>query len=728
MAVDRPTFSETWYRVTDLRVRLRSTVQVHRQHFRGQMWQVLQDPSSNQFFRINESAYGFVGLLDGRRTVGEVWDICAEQYGDNAPTQGETIQLLGQLFTSNLIQGEISPDAESVFGRFNKRRVREVRGTMMNLMFVHIPLFDPDRILNAWVKVVGKVFSLWGLVLWAILLGFGFSAVVGQWGALASKASSVLDPANLPLLYVGIVLTKVVHEFGHAFACKRFGQIDGGGGEVHTMGVMLLVFTPLPYVDASSSWAFRSKWHRVIVASAGMMCELAMAAIAALIWARTAPGTPLHALCYNMMFIASVSTLLFNANPLLRYDGYYILSDTLEIPNLSTRGKQYIYYLIRKYVWGVRNPQSPAHSNGERAWFVFYGIASTIYRVFICAFILIRVADKFFIVGATLACVAVVGWVFVPIGKFIKYLATSGELARVRGRAVGSVLLTVALFIGGVGLIRVPDRARVSGIVDVAAGDYPYIYAEVDGFVQTVALKGARVTPEGDALVVMTNPAMDMRRVELVAQKKAETIQGRQARIEEPVMADAYASKLEATQYLLDEANRDVARLHVQSPITGVWLPEPTMDRRVGQYAQRGERLGRVVNTERVLVRALVDQDEAMLLASAATDARVSIRVRSRPDHVMTGRVVGLIPIGQDRLPNESLSFAAGGGLATETDDTTGRKSARQFFEVIVVPDTLPSAPLLGQRVILRFDMPSKPLAVQWWRKLLQMVQQRFNL
>ncbi len=728
MAVDRPTFSETWYRVADLRVRLRSTVQVHRQHFRGQMWQVLQDPSSNQFFRINDPAYGFIGLLDGHRTVGEVWDICNAQFGDSAPTQGETIQLLGQLFTSNLIQGEVSPDAESVFGRFNKRRVREVRGTMMNLMFVHIPLFDPDRILNAWVKVVGKLFSWVGLILWLVLIGFGFSAVVGRWGELASKASSVLDPANLPLLYVGIVLTKVVHEFGHAFACKRFGQL-AGGGEVHTMGVMLLVLTPLPYVDASSSWAFRSKWHRVVVASAGMICELAMASIAAMVWARTAVGTPIHALCYNMMFIASVSTLLFNANPLLRYDGYYILSDILEIPNLSDRSKRYLYYLIRKYVWGVRNPQNPAHTAGERVWFVFYGIASTIYRVFICAFILMRVADKFFVVGAMLAVVAIVGWVFVPIGKFIKYLATSGELSRVRGRAVLSTVVTVALILGGIGFIPTADRVRVSGLVDVASEDYPYVYAEVDGFVQSVAPKGTEVSPDGAPLVVLTNPGLLTRREQLLAQKRAETIQGRRAQMEEPVMARAFASQLKATENLLAQADENIAHLTVMSPIAGIWLPEPQMDRRTGQYVKYKSRLGRVVNPEEVLVRAIVDQDEAMLLATAKdANNTVTIRVQSRPDQQMTGSIVEIIEVGRSQLPSESLSYAAGGGVATELDDTTGRKSARQFFEVIVAPDGLPTDPLIGQRVILRFDMPRKPLALQWYRGLLQMVQQRFNL
>src|SRR5512133_608341 len=112
MPVDRPTFSESWYRVAELHPRMRATVQVHRQYFRGNMWHVIQDPANNQFFRLNEPAYRFIALLDGKRTVAEAWKICNEQEGDNAPTQGEAIRLLGQLYASNLLSADLAPDTE----------------------------------------------------------------------------------------------------------------------------------------------------------------------------------------------------------------------------------------------------------------------------------------------------------------------------------------------------------------------------------------------------------------------------------------------------------------------------------------------------------------------------------------------------------------------------------------------------------------------------------------
>jgi putative peptide zinc metalloprotease protein len=238
MPVDRPTFSESWYRVADLRPQLRSTVQIHRQHFRGQMWHVLQDPASNQFFRLNEAAHRFVAMLDGRKTVAQVWQICNDQLGDSAPTQGEAIQLLGQLYTSNLLQAELPPDAEGLFNRYRKRVKREVQGYLMNLLFVRIPLFDPDHFLDHWVGIFGRVFTWYGLVVWLSLVFTGLYFLIGSAGDLLAQTRGVLDPGNIPYLYLGFILAKVCHEFGHSFACKKFGKVSGSGGEVHVMGIM----------------------------------------------------------------------------------------------------------------------------------------------------------------------------------------------------------------------------------------------------------------------------------------------------------------------------------------------------------------------------------------------------------------------------------------------------------------------------------------------------------
>jgi putative peptide zinc metalloprotease protein len=520
MSVDRPTFSESWYRVADLKPRLRATAQTFRQHYRGRMWYVIRDPSNNQFFRLNQASYHFIALLDGRRQVSEVWRICNEQLGDRAPTQGEAIRLLGQLYTANLLQAELPADAQSMFERYRKRVRREMGGYFMNLLFPRIPLLNPEGFLNAFVGVVGWVFSRPGLLLWCVLVGAGFWGLTGQWDRLikAGMPQTLLATDNLLLLYATFAVIKAIHEFGHAFACKKFGKDEGSGGEVHTMGLMLLVFMPTPYVDASSSWAFRSKWHRITVGVAGMYVEIAVAAVAAIIWAHTREGVVIHDIAYNAMFIASVSTVLFNANPLLRYDGYYMLSDLLEIPNLAQRGKEYLYYLVRKHVYGVRNPQSPAHSRGERFWFVIYALCSFVYRVFVSVAIMLFIADKLFFVGAVLAVASLAGWMVYPTAKFLHYLLTSEELTRTRGRAMlataGFVVVAVALL----GVVPFPDHDRAEGVVE--AREQRLVHMAADGFIERVLPSGRAVSTEGPELLVAHNPQLESELAQVRAEQR----------------------------------------------------------------------------------------------------------------------------------------------------------------------------------------------------------------
>ncbi len=732
MPVDRPTFSESWYRVGAVRPRLRTTVQVYRQHFRGVMWHVLQDPASNQFFRLNEPAYRFVAMLDGRRSVAEVWDICNDQLGDEAPTQGEAIQLLGQLYTSNLLAGEMPPDAEGLLKRFRQRRQREIRSRLMNIMFIHIPLFDPENFLRRWEKVLGSFFSWWGWIVWLAFVGTGLYFLAGKWGDLTNSAEGVLDPENLPLLYVGALLAKVFHEFGHAFACKHFGKREGGG-EVHEMGIMLLVFTPLPYVDASSAWALRSKVRRIIIGAGGMLVEMVIAAIAAIIWAQTSTGTTIHALCYNVMFIASVSTILFNANPLLRYDGYYILSDLLEIPNLAPRSRQYIYYLVKKYVYGVRRPTNPAHTRGEKGWFCFYGVASTCYRVIICSGIILMIAQRFFFIGAMLAVGAIILWLVVPLGKFVHYLATSQELTRVRPRAILTTLAFLILVAGGVGAIQVPDRVRIEGVVEPVHVEI--IHAKVNGFLADFADNETPVGPDTTPpvhLITCTNPLLDAQEKGLAA--KLEQIETRlwAARMEEQHLVQSLVNQRSAVTDQLTRVRQLKDWLTLLPDAHGVWLTFDLETKR-GAYLEAGDPIGMIVSADDLLIRATADQEVGpMLMSEVGTDETirlVDIRVRGRPEDRLNGAIEDIYPAGYERLPSAALGYNAGGKMATATDDPQGLKATERFFEVRVRPDANSKVRLLsGQRVVIRLELSAKPLALQGWLALRRLVQRRFNI
>ena len=772
MAIDRPTFSESWYRVAALKPALRSVVQTYRQHYRARMWHVLRDPTNNQFFRLDDAGYQFVGMLDGKRTVAQVWDACCEQLGDRAPTQGEAIQLLGQLFTSNLLSAELPPDAAGMFDRYRKRIRREISSYLMNLLFMRIPLFDPEPILDKWAGVVDWVFGKIGFVLWAILLAVGFSHLTGRWDELLSSADPqlMLQSENIALLYLCFAGIKAIHEFGHGFACKVFGRRNGSGGEVHTMGIMFLVLMPVPYVDASSAWAFRSKWQRIMVGAAGMYVELAVAAVAAIVWANTQAGTLIHDVCYNLIFVAGVSTVLFNANPLLRYDGYYMLSDMLEMPNLAQRGKEYIYYLVRKYIYRVRKPRNPAHTSGERFWLFTYATTSSIYRVFVSIGIMLYLMDVlqgvFFFFALAMAVSAIVGLVIMPFFKWMKYLFTSEELARTRPIALGTTGGFFALIITLIGLINFPDRSRGEAVVEPAK--FQFIHANTDGIVISVQETGARVTTAGPILLTLENREMLTRLRMARAEIQEVEAQTRQARADNELgMSLSLAEKQFALEQQIRRLEHEVAMLDIRSPIEGEWV-SPEISRTVGTFMKRGDKIGMVASTEDFIIRAIVDQTLGGRILPEVVDtalregreAKVEIRIKGRPGDWFEGVIASrkdVLPAGQDDLPSAALGYMAGGSFAVKMDDQQGTKTSEPVFEVRIKPrhnernaemikewealaakakslgQPEPAKPTLielksGQRLVVRFDMPAKPLAVQWWLSIKQLLQQRFNM
>ncbi len=422
------TFSESWYRVAGQHLSLRPSVRVQRQHFRGERWIVLENPLNNEFFRLRPAAYELVARLRPERTVEEVWRECLNRFPDEAPGQEAVIRLLAQLYHANLLQYNLGTDAAQLFERLERTRQRETRLRLLNVMFMRFPLLDPDRFLVWSLPLVGKLISPWGALVWLGMVGWALQVAIAHASVLLDQAQGILAPANLPWLYLGMVILKTLHEFGHAYFCRRYG------GQVHAMGVLLMIFTPMPYMDATSAWGFRARWQRVLVGAAGMIVEVFVAALATLVWAHTGPGT-LHGVAYNIMLIASVSTLIFNLNPLLRFDGYYILSDLVEIPNLNQRANLQLRYWAERYLFGVQQGESPARTRPEAGGLAAFGVAAGLYRVVVFGGVLLLVADRFLLLGVVMAATCAVAWIAVPTFRLLAYLAGSPRLDRTRPRA-----------------------------------------------------------------------------------------------------------------------------------------------------------------------------------------------------------------------------------------------------------------------------------------------------
>jgi len=463
----------------------------------------------------------------------------------------------------------------------------------------------------------------------------------------------------------------------------------------------------------------------VIIGAAGMMTEMAVASIAAVVWASTGAGSTTHAIAYNLIFVGSVSTLLFNANPLLRYDGYYILSDILEIPNLAQRSRDYLYFLVRRWVWGVKQARDPAHTRGERIWMVVYAVSSTIYRVFICVAILLFISSRLPFLGALLAVAAIVAWVLVPLGRFAHYLAASSELMRVRTRAVASTLAVAALAAGGLGLVPAPDRTYVEGVVEPV--QFAIVYAAADGFLRSHLPSGSDVSPDGPPLVVCANPDLEAEARQWEAQRRELLARRSLAATKEVALVQTLDEQIRAVDDKLSDVRRRLADLAVHAPFAGKWL-SPQIDLQQGAYLRRGTPIGVAATPDRLIVRAVAGQEVAGVL-SVEADPKIEMRIDGRPDALVAGTVTQFLPAGQERVPSPALTYAGGGSIPMSVDDQKGTKTAERVFEIRIAPDPCSDVRLLaGQRVIIRFDNRSKPLIAQWKRSLLQLIQRRFKV
>jgi putative peptide zinc metalloprotease protein len=718
MADAPATFSESWYRIANQRLSLRPDVNARRQVFRGERWVVLDNAFNNQFFRLRPEAWEFVGRLRANRTVEEAWQECVRKFPDTAPGQETLVQLLGQLYQANLLLYDQAADTTNLFERFRKTRQRETRMRLLNVMFARFPLLDPDRLLNAATPYLRWLISPLGTVLWLLVVGWAGSLAVEHADQLRLQSEAALSPANLPLLYLGLVLIKTLHEFGHAAACKRFG------GEVHVMGVMLMVFTPVPYMDATSAWGFRSRWHRLLVGAAGMIAEVFVAALATFVWVKTGPGA-VHSLAYNMMLVASVSTVLFNLNPLLRYDGYYMLVDLLGLPNLSQNSNQHLIHLAERKLFGVKQSESPATNRSERIWFTSYGIAANIYRILVFSAMVLLVADQYLLLGVIMAVACLIAWLVVPLVKLINYLVTSPRLERCRPRAMAVCAGFAAVGVAFLTLVPLPYHFRAPGVLE--ANQWSQVVTEAPGQLTAVLATPGSPVKAGQPLFRLTSRELELERhLARTAVTEVET-RIRQAMDKEPASLRPLQAKLESNRKRLARVDADLAALTVRARHDGIWI-SPQAAQMLGRHTPRGAAIGMVVNPAGFEFSATVLQEDVNRLFTRPFPG-AEARLHGQAGRMLNIGQLRVVPAEQSALPSAALGWGGGGEVPVAADDPQGRRAAEPFFSVrgpvLGTPDL---AQLHGRSGKLRLDLPPEPLLPRWITELRQLLQKRYQL
>ena len=710
-------FSPSWYRVADLKPLLRSHSRIHRHEYLDEIWYVLQDPLSGRFYRFSTSAYQLIGLLDGKRSVHEVWELAASRLGDDAPGQEEVIRLLSQLHSADVLQCDVPPDSLELFNRYQRQERMRWKQRFWSPLALRFPLFDPEKFLTAWLPLVRPFFGWFGFLLWFGIVGAGCFVAAMHWPELTENITDrVLAPQNLLLLWLTYPLVKAFHELGHAFATKVWG------GEVHEIGVMLLVFMPVPYVDASAASAFREKRKRMVVGAMGIMTEMLLAVLALFVWLYAEHGI-IRGMAYNVMLIGGVSTLFFNGNPLLRFDGYYVLADALEIPNLGKKSNQYLGYLVQKYLFGSQAANSPANTPGERKWLVFYSLAAFFYRLFIMFAIVLFVAGKFFVIGILLACWSVFLMLVLPTLKMLKFVLVGPQIERQRLRAVGVSVAGIGAIVGILTLLPAPLWTKSEGVVWLP--DRAIIRAGADCFVEGYVSEPDSRVEQNEVLVRCEDPLLDAQARQLRArQVELEALYASQKRSNR-VAARLTEEELRVVAADLENLEARIAEFDIRSPLKGRFIVPRSSDL-PGTFVSKGDVIGYLIAPDAKSVHMAVHQDDVGLLRTRIDS--VQVRLADRIGEAYPASITRQVPGGTHKLPSAALGTDGGGVHAIDPRDGSGTQTLETVFvyELELPPETI-SAPI-GTRVYVRIDHGSEALASQWYRRLRQVFLRTLNV
>ena len=697
-------FSQSWYRVAPLIPRLRSHIQIHHHIYRGRDWYVIQDHFSGLFHRFSPEAYHVIGLMDGRRTLAQIWTLACKSLGDHMPTQDEVIAMLSRLFQLNMIQTSGQVNVADLEQRNRRGQNSLFMANVRSPLALRMPIFDPDRFLTATMPFIRPFLGRMALLIWLLVVCAGVTLLLVHWTDLTQNLSDkVFALENLFLISLIYPVVKVFHEFGHAYMIKKWG------GEVHEMGIMLLVFFPIPYVEASSSLSFRDKKHRMLVGAAGILIELFIAAVALLLWLNVEPGM-VRATLFNVMLISGVSTLLFNGNPLLRFDAYYVFADFLEIPNLGPRSSSFWGYLLQRYLLRNEQVESPADSQGEAWWLAIYGGASLIYRIFISLRIVLFIAGKSLILGVILACWTAINMFILPFMKKLQVLFNTLRTPQKKQRVLWLLVLPICILVGMICFYPAPSYTICAGVTWVP--DDAKLFAGADGFIADVLVPSGTYVEKGTALIRLENSQL-----EAFVRQLESRLEEFQMRYQVSLQSNRNEMKLLAEEIAhwqaeLAVAKERIASLTIRSHTHGFFLLPDEQDLK-GRYVRRGSACGYVLEKGRMQIRALVTQVDIERVRNA-TD-KVQVRVSDNLAAVYPAVIDREVPAASHELPSMALSLQGGGPFALDPRNDGRPKVYEQLFQ-FALKTTEPLPDLINEHAYVRFEHAPEPLLWRWLR------------
>lgn len=695
----------------DVRASVRPNLQVSRHIFSGATTYVVRDPITAQSHRFTAEDYQLLVAIDQTRTLKEILQDLVARKRVDATQENGFYRYVVHLHQMSLLSLPLS-DGTSLHKRYKQKQDSQKKGKLFKLLFMKVPLAKPDRFLTHTQHYFSPLFSIQAFLLWLVCMLISGMVLLANWKEFSDPISTMLTLDNLPTLWFLLVGLKVFHEFGHAYACKVFK------GDVPEMGAMFIMGTPCAYVDASSSWGFASRWHRMIVAFAGMYFESMLAMLALLVWLFTDTGQ-LHSAAQYAIVLSTIVTIGFNANPLMRYDGYFVFCDLVNIPNLHREAKSAAVGFIKRWLFWLALPESDTTRLRLFAMTIF-GLACMAYQVSVSVGIAILLSFAIPLIGPAVGGMMLLMPLVRQVRAIKNYLSQSEEIEATRGRAT---TITCGLAVGIVvfiSLVPIPGHTEALGILH--RREEQSIRAGVDGFVQSIlAISGATLTAE-QPLYRLENMELIFQRTEILATIEQISIQMQSLVTSDHTSSEQLRVQLQSEHEKLAHLDFKISQLDVKAPIPGDFA-EMNQKPKEGRYISRGESLGIVCRGPWIVKTRLTAEQWSSIVPKLRKDVKVMLLGSTQK--TLQGTIIQCQSSGTRKIDEAALTSSGGGNIAVSQDMLAGEN----FFEIVVQVDELDDpqfsrAVKLGMSAMLALPSMDQTLGSLLYRRSIRLLNQ----
>jgi putative peptide zinc metalloprotease protein len=697
-------FSQEWYRLAGLKPSLRPGVRISRQTHRGEVWYVLLDPINGVHQRVNRSGYELVGRLDGRHSCEDIWQAMLKRLGKTAPSQNEMIGTMSQLYEANLLSLSTRGDFDQLKAQGKKQQAQHAFSSVNPLSF-RVAVWRPGKWLDKMQAFSQLLFSVPSLLLWLTLVMLGLLTLGIQWRAFSSEVSTLWShPYSLLISWLLYPILKLIHEMAHALAVRRYG------GDVGEFGIRMLTLLPVPYVDASSSNLFAFKYQRAVVAAAGIAAEMALASLAILLWINLSPGLA-KSICLFVVVIGGLSTLTFNANPLLKFDGYYVFTDLLELPNLAQRSQQYWKNLFRRYVFGQTELGNTTLAKGERPWLIGYGFASLVYRWILGITLVVLAASLHWTVGLAMLAASLFMLIGKPIYQLISYLVNDPSLSVQRPRAMFMSALIASLLIFALLLFKIPSTTVAQGIV--WAPEKTQVRALTAGFLDKLHVKDGQSVKEQQLIATLSNEDHNLEWNRLQAELAEARTERLVAMSTDALQMRTIEDRLGRLEAELSLLQKRIESLEVRAEAAGI-IAIPRMNDLNSKFIKKGEQFAQIVTNDDTVIRVAVINHEASRVRNRTEG--IELRWPNAKKEPSSANLLGEVPATVNTLPSAALGERGGGRIQIDPQGAEGVKTQEPVF-LFDVQTKRDAEAYPGMRAWVRFDHGSESVLSMLFRE-----------